>query len=68
MRCNVALWDRALRFLLGLGLTAYAFAGGPFWAYIGIYGLLTSAWGLCPVYAFFRIRTLRDYHRPVRED
>jgi Protein of unknown function (DUF2892). len=63
MRCNCALWDRILRFIFGVGLTAYAFAGGPFWAYIGIYGLLTAAWGLCPVYAFFRIRTLREYHR-----
>jgi hypothetical protein len=65
MRCNVAVWDRILRFLLGTGLTAYAFAGGPFWAYIGVYGLITAAWGLCPVYAFFRIRTLKDYHRTV---
>ncbi|MNL10408.1 hypothetical protein D3C87_1312060 [compost metagenome] len=63
MRCNCALWDRILRFIFGVSLTAYAIAGGPFWAYIGIYGLLTSAWGLCPVYAFFRIRTLREYHR-----
>jgi len=68
MRCNVALWDRILRWALGLLLTAYAIAGGPFWAYIGIYGLLTAAWGLCPVYAFFRVRTLKDFHRPTRTE
>lgn len=60
MRCNVALWDRILRFFFGVLLTAYAVAGGPFWAYIGLYGLVTAAWGLCPAYAFFRIRTLKD--------
>ncbi len=68
MRCNVALWDRTLRFILGVLLTAYAIAGGPFWAYIGIYGLLTAAWGLCPVYALFSIRTLRDFRRPLPKE
>ncbi|MGZ3773457.1 MAG: YgaP family membrane protein [Pseudobdellovibrionaceae bacterium] len=63
MKCNVALWDRILRFIFGVGLTTYAIAGGPFWAYIGIYGLITAAWGLCPLYAFFRIKTLRYRHR-----
>jgi hypothetical protein len=63
MRCNVALWDRILRFILGVILTTYAVAGGPFWAYIGIYGLMTAAWGLCPAYLFFRIRSLKDSHR-----
>ncbi|MEK2690253.1 DUF2892 domain-containing protein [Bdellovibrio sp. GT3] len=67
MRCNVATWDRTLRFILGVGLTAYAIAGGPFWTYIGIYGLFTAAWGLCPIYAFFRIRTLKDFYRPVHD-
>ncbi|MEN0057935.1 MAG: DUF2892 domain-containing protein [Bdellovibrio sp.] len=68
MKCNVALWDRILRFLFGVGLTAYAIAGGPFWAYIGLYGLVTAAWGLCPTYAFFGWRTLRDSHRSLHEE
>ncbi|HEY1079880.1 MAG TPA: DUF2892 domain-containing protein [Bdellovibrio sp.] len=63
MKCNVAIWDRSIRFILGVLLTTYAIAGGPFWAYIGLYGLVTAAWGLCPVYAFFRIRTLRTFSR-----
>lgn len=60
MVCNVAIWDRALRFILSVLLLSYAIAGGPSWFYIfGIYGLATAGWGLCPAYSFFRIRTLR---------
>lgn len=60
MLCNVAGWDRSLRFLIAVLTLAYAFAGGPFWFWIlGIYLLATSAWALCPVYSFFRLRTLR---------
>jgi hypothetical protein len=66
MRCNVAVWDRALRFVLGVLLTAYAVAGGPFWAYGGLYFLLTAAWGFCPVYAFFKVRTQPQLPRPLR--
>ncbi len=60
MLCNVAQWDRFLRFFFSLGILIYAVAGGPFWFYIlGLYLLVTSAWGLCPLYAYFRIRTLK---------
>ncbi len=68
MRCNVALWDRFLRFVLGVLLTAFAIAGGPFWAFIGIYGILTAGWGLCPLYSFFRLRTLRDSYHSTRDN
>lgn len=59
MKCNVAVWDRCLRFVIGVALTAYAIAGGPFWAYFGIYLILTAAWGFCAIYAFFNLRTLK---------
>jgi hypothetical protein len=60
MLCNIALWDRALRFLMSILVLAYAIAGGPFWFYIlGLYLLITAGWGLCPFYSLFRIRTLR---------
>lgn len=60
MICNMALWDRLIRFVLSVLILAYAVAGGPFWFWIlGVYGLMTSGWGLCPAYAFFRIKTLR---------
>ena len=60
MLCNVALWDRAIRFFLAVTQLAYAFAGGPIWFWVlGLYFLVTAGWGLCPLYAFFKIRTLR---------
>jgi len=60
MFCNVALWDRALRFLLALIVLTYAIAGGPYWFYIlGLYALGTAAWGICPLYAIFRLKTTR---------
>lgn len=60
MLCNMAFWDRAFRFCASVLILAYAVAGGPFWFWlVGIYGLITAGWGLCPVYSFFRIRTLR---------
>ncbi len=59
MLCNLALWDRALRFILSVFILAYAVAGGPFWFYvIGLYGLTTAGFGLCPIYSYFRFRTL----------
>lgn len=60
MLCNLAIWDRALRFIIAVTQIAYAIAGGPFWFWpVGLYFLVTAAWGLCPTYAFFKIRTLR---------
>ena len=60
MLCNMAQWDRFLRFIISLLLLIYAVAGGPLWFYVvGIYLLITSAWGLCPIYAYFRVKTLR---------
>lgn len=60
MLCNIAPWDRTLRFIISVVVLSYAIAGGPFWFWLlGLYGLLTSGWGLCPIYSFFRIRTLR---------
>ncbi|MES3037013.1 MAG: DUF2892 domain-containing protein [Bdellovibrionota bacterium] len=60
MKCNLAVWDRIFRFIAGCFLVAYLLAGGPFWAVFGLYLLITAAWGLCPIYGFFKFRTLRD--------
>ena len=46
----------------------YAVAGGPSWSYIGIFGIVTAAWGLCPIYAYFGIRTLKDKQRAILEE
>jgi hypothetical protein len=59
MKINLAVWDRALRFFLGILLFAWAVAGGPWWAFGGVYLVLTASWGLCPLYSFFKIRTAR---------
>ena len=60
MLCNLAQWDRTLRFIIAVLVLSYAIAGGPTWFWVlGLYSLVTAAWGLCPVYSFFRIRTLR---------
>jgi hypothetical protein len=56
----MAGWDRAFRFILSVLILSYAMAGGPFWFWVvGLYALITAGWGLCPIYSFFRIRTLR---------
>ena len=60
MLCNLATWDRSLRFIIAILVLSYAMAGGPAWFWlVGLYGLATAGWGLCPVYSFFRFRTLR---------
>ncbi len=56
----MAIWDRILRFLISVLVLTYATAGGPVWFWaLGLYTLSTAAWGLCPIYSFFRFRTLR---------
>ncbi len=60
MRINIANWDRALRFILGSTLLAWAVAGGPIWSYVGLVLIATAAWRFCPLYALFRTGTRRD--------
>ncbi len=57
MKINLALWDRIVRFGFGCLLTIWASAGGPWWAYIGIYFIISAAWGFCFIYTFFKVRT-----------
>lgn len=59
MKCNLALWDRSLRFAFGVLLVAWAIAGGPGWAYFGIYLLASSGWGYCAFYTFWGTKTLK---------
>ena len=58
MTCNIALWDRILRFIFGTITLAWAIAGGPIWGFVGIYFITTSGWGFCPIFSFLKIRTL----------
>ncbi|MEQ1723210.1 MAG: DUF2892 domain-containing protein [Pseudobdellovibrio sp.] len=60
MLCNLAIWDRVLRFFISVLVLSYAVAGGPIWFWpLGLYFLTTSGWGICPTYSFLKIRTLR---------
>lgn len=54
----MAVWDRIIRLFAGTFLVAWAVAGGPWWAYVGLVLLATAAWRFCPVYAIFRLSTL----------
>lgn len=59
MKCNLAQWDRFIRFTLAILMLTYFFAGGPGWMLLGLYLLITAAWGFDPLYAFWGFRTLR---------
>jgi hypothetical protein len=65
MRINLALWDRILRFTFGILLTAWAVAGGPWWAYFGVYLVMSAGWGFCIFYAMFKLRTAKNESRPM---
>lgn len=65
MKINLAFWDRILRYFFGVLLASWAVAGGPWWGYVGVYMIMTASWGICPIYAFFRIRTAKVTDRPM---
>lgn len=56
----MAKWDRIVRLSVGAPLLAWAVAGGPWWAYLGLVLLATTAWRFCPVYALLRTGTIRN--------
>lgn len=60
MKKNVLWWDRWLRFLFGVFTVAWAIAGGPVWAYAGLYALATGAWGYDPVYSLLNYQPFAD--------
>jgi len=57
MTKNVGTIDRAARAILGLALIAWAFSGGPVWAWIGVVPLVTAAFSFCPLYSVLGLRT-----------
>ena len=48
MKVNVGGIDKVLRILVGLGLIAWTFLGGPVWAGIGLVPLATGLVGFLP--------------------
>lgn len=65
MRINLALWDRILRFIIGVVFLTWAIAGGPWWTYFGAYLILTASWGLCPIYSFLKFKTVNIKDRQM---
>ena len=61
MKKNILLWERVLRFLVGVLMIAWAVAGGPTWAYLGVYSLASGSWGFCGIYSLLN-------YQPFEED
>ncbi|MGZ8271516.1 MAG: YgaP family membrane protein [Methylophilus sp.] len=57
MEINVGKTDKTLRIIAGVALLAWALAGGPVWAWIGLLPLVTGIFGVCPAYSIFGINT-----------
>src|SRR5690606_13836170 len=60
MKKNVGGIDKGIRILVGVVLIAWALAGGPVWAWIGILPLFTGLVGWCPAYLPFGLRTCKS--------
>ena len=56
---NLRWWGRAWRYMLGLALMAWAIAGGPWWAYSGLYPLTVASFGFSPISAILRAKPAR---------
>ena len=62
---NEAGWDRIVRIVLGVALLYLGWAGvvtggwGTFLMVIGFVPLLTGLVGFCPIYAIFKVRTIK---------
>lgn len=59
MKINIAIWDRVLRFLLGVFFMTWLFLGGAWWGVIGLYLLITAGWGWSLEYSILKISTAR---------
>ncbi len=67
MKVNLAKWDAWLRALAGFVLSLWAAAGGPWWAWIGVYLIFTSSYRFCLIYAFLNLRTVYDEQPEIRQ-
>ena len=57
MNRNITALDRILRYLLSIVLLTWALAGGPTWAFVGLYFLYTASFGTCFFYWVLRINS-----------
>ena len=59
---NIGGADRAIRFIVGIGLLALVFTGPrTAWGYLGLLPLVTAMVGYCPLYHVLRISTDRAH-------
>jgi hypothetical protein len=54
--CNLGLWDRIGRVVIGFVLIVIALLGNPI-GWIGLVPLVTAAIGFCPMYALVGLNT-----------
>ena len=57
MTKNIKIFDRIIRYILGITLLTWAIAGGPTWTFVGVALLFTSSFGYCPIYWALRINS-----------
>lgn len=57
MTPNVGNTDRIIRIVAGIALIAWALAGGPAWAWIGVLPLATGVFRFCPAYRLLGMNT-----------
>lgn len=59
MRPNMGSLDRTIRFVLGLGIIILGFVFHTWWGVVGLIPLGTAFIRWCPLYAPFKISTIR---------
>ena len=60
---NVALWDRALRIIVGLALLAFVGRDNA-WGWLGLIPFATGVAGTCPLYRLLGIFTRSPHPAP----
>ena len=62
-KSNVGLGDRVIRIVLGLFVLAMVFVGPQIiWGWLGLYPLITGAFGVDPLYRLLKIDTHPPKH------
>ena len=68
MKCNLGNWDRLARLIFGTLLTTWAFMGGPWWTFAGLYLIASGSWRFCPIYASLGLGTNQDLGRSTNAE
>jgi hypothetical protein len=60
MKKNMGLWDRRIRFVLGLLIVAAGIYFKTWWGLLGVVFLATSLISWCPLYVPFALSTRKN--------